>query len=144
MTDQQLQRECRVFTRHLIGQVPGDYVTGRYLDAHRVRPDFTPHSRFDRFLCGFARRSPVMARFADAFAVVFAPGSVLRRKLVLLLAMLESTAPHYRRLEEVSSNRALAFAGLFARGMLAALVLLLSLLVFLPARLLLGPAGAAE
>lgn len=144
MTDARLERECRVFTRHLIGRDPGDYVTGRYLDAHRVRQDFTPRSRFDRFLCGFARRSPFLARFADAFAAVFAPGSVLRRKLVLLLAMLESCAPHYRRLEAVSGSRALAFAGLIGRGLVAALVLLLSLVVFVPARVLLGPAGARE
>ena len=144
MSERRLQRECRVFTRHLIGTAPGEYVAERYLDAHRVRTDFTPRSRFDRFLCWFAAVTPFAARLADAWCAVFAPGSVLRRKLVLLLAMLESCAPHYRRLEDVSGNRALAFAGLFARGLGAALVLLVSVLLFLPARIVLGPAGAGK
>jgi hypothetical protein len=144
MSERRLQRECRVFTRHLIGTAPGEYVAERYLDAHRVRTDFTPRSRFDRFLCSFAAVTPLAARLADAWCAMFAPGSVLRRKLVLLLAMLESCAPHYRRLEDVSGNRALAFAGLFGRGLVAALVLLVSVLVFLPARIALGPAGGGK
>ena len=142
MSDDRLARECRVFTRHLIGTDPGDYVVARYVEAHRARPVFTPISRMDRFLCAFAGTAPVMTRFADAWSAVFAPTSVLRRKLILLLAMLESTAPHYRRLEVVPSARAAAFTSLFLRGVLAVLVLLVSLLVFGPARLVLGKAGA--
>jgi hypothetical protein len=141
VSDARLARECRIFTRHLIGADPGEYVTTRYTDAHRVRPGFTAESPFDRFLCAFARGSPLMTRLADAWSAVFAPTAVLRRKLVLLLAMLESSAPHYRRLEAVPSVRALAFLSLSGRGLLAVLTLLVSLLVFVPARLLLGKAG---
>jgi len=143
VSDDRLAHECRVFTRHLIGTDPGDYVVARYIDAHRARPVFTPVSRMDRFLCAFGGATPLMTRFADAWSAVFASNSVLRRKLILLLAMLESTAPHYRRLETVPSVRALSFASLFLRGVLAVLVLLLSLLVFVPARLVLGKAGEA-
>ena len=144
MNAPQLERECRVFTRHLIGSDPGDYVTARYVDAHRVRPGFAPHSRLDLFLCSFAGASPVTARLADAWAAVFAPGSTLRRKLVLLLAMLESSAPHYRRLEEVSGGRGVAFVGLIGHGLLAGATLLVSLLIFVPARIILGPTGDAS
>lgn len=144
MTDVRLARECRVLTRHLTGAEPGDYVTARYLDAHRVRPGFLPRTRLDRFLCAFARVSPLTARVADSWAAIFAPTSTLRRKLVLLLAMLESCAPHYRRLEDVKGGRTLAIAGLALRGVLAVLTLLLSLLVFVPARIVLGPAGDAQ
>jgi hypothetical protein len=141
VTDPRLARECRVFTRHLTGAEPGDYVISRYLDAHRVRRGFAPASRLDRFLCAFARVSPLAARLADSWAAIIAPTSTLRRKLILLLAMLESCAPHYRRLEDVRGGQAAAFAGLLFRGVLAVLVLLVSLLIFVPARILLGPAG---
>jgi hypothetical protein len=141
VSDARLRRECRVFTRHLIRSDPGDYIVARYIEAHRLRPVFTATSRFDRFLCAFARVSPFMTRFADAWSAVFAPTAVLRRKLVLLLAMLESAAPQYRRLEAVPSVRALAFVSLFFRGLLAALTLVVSLVIFVPARVLLGKAG---
>jgi hypothetical protein len=143
VSDARLARECRVFTRHLIGSDPGDYVVTRYVEAHRVRPVFSPVSRLDRFLCAFAGATPFMTRFADAWSAVFAPTAVLRRKLILLLAMLESTAPHYRRLEAVPGTRVAAFASLVLRGLLAVLTLVLSSLVFVPARLLLGKAGEA-
>lgn len=141
MSDRQLRRECRVFTKHLIGSEPGDYVLERYVDAHRVRTEFTPRSRFDRFLCSFADFSPLTARLADAWAAVFSPTSVLRRKLILLLAMLESSAPHYRRLEAVTGGRARAWTGLVGRGLLAAFTLIVALFIFVPARVVLGPAG---
>ena len=143
MTDTRLARECRVFTRHLIGTDPGDYVVARYIEAHHARTVFTPVSRLDRFLCAFAGAAPLMTRFADAWSAVFAPTAVLRRKLILLLAMLESTAPHYRRLETVPAARTAAFASLFLRGVLAVLTLLVSLIVFVPARVLLGRAKEA-
>lgn len=141
MSDARLRRECRIFTRHLIRRDPGDYVVARYIEAHRLRPVFTTTSRLDRFLCAFARVSPLMTRVADSWSAVFAPTAVLRRKLVLLLAMLESTAPHYHRLETVPATRAAAFASLLFRGLLAALTLVVSLVIFVPARLLLGKAG---
>lgn len=141
MSDRQLERECRVFTKHLTGSEPGEYVLERYIGAHRVRTEFTSRSRLDRFLCSFAGFSPLMARLADGWAVVFAPTSVLRRKLILLLAMLESCAPHYRRLEEVRGGRARILAGLAVRGVAAVLTMLVALFIFVPARVLLGPAG---
>jgi len=143
VTDARLARECRVFTRHLIGSDPSDYLIARYVDAHRLRPVFTATSRLDRFLCAFARADPLLTPVADAWSAVFAPTAVLRRKLILLLAMLESAAPHYRRLEAVPSVRAGAFVSLLARGLLAVLTLIVSLVVFVPARLLLGRAGEA-
>jgi nucleoside-diphosphate-sugar epimerase len=92
---EQLDAECRVFCRYLIGEEPSEYVLAKYRGAHQ--PGATGPLRqgveSGRSLVAFARRGPRAARLADSFAVLFARAGVLRRKLTLLLAILESMAP---------------------------------------------------
>jgi NADH dehydrogenase len=86
-----LAEEADTLCRHLTGQAPSEYVRRKYVEAHvvGVGPDRGPS--FDDTLVAFARRGPNRARLADAYAAVFSRGGTLRRKLVLLLAILEST-----------------------------------------------------
>lgn len=88
-----LERECIVFTRYLTGQRPDQYVVDRYVEAHALRPGLAagPATAFDRLLAGLAARHPLAARLADAFAGVFDRRSLLREKLVVLLAILETS-----------------------------------------------------
>ncbi|MEZ5063244.1 MAG: NAD(P)H-binding protein [bacterium] len=88
--DETLAREARLFTRHLIGREPPSSVMAKYSLAHapgRHGPGGGDHDR----LVLLARRGTFATRLADAWAAVFDRGGVLRRKLVLLLAILEST-----------------------------------------------------
>jgi hypothetical protein len=88
--EEQLAREAHVLTRHLIGEPPSAYVIEKYVRAHdpgRCGPGSGAGNR----LVSFARRSPFAARLADAWAAVFDRGGILRRKLALLVAVLEST-----------------------------------------------------
>lgn len=88
-----LERECIVFTRYLTGRRPDRYVVDRYVEAHALRPGLAagPATAFDRLLAGLAARHPLAARLADAFAGVFDRRSLLREKLVVLLAILETS-----------------------------------------------------
>jgi len=85
--------ECRVFCRYLVGIGPPSDVVAAYQKAHALgvvnlgRP--TP---MDRALLRVAGMGPALARTADAYAAVFARSGLLRRKLVLLIAILESRA----------------------------------------------------
>jgi hypothetical protein len=83
-------RECQVFSAYLLGVPPTAFVLGKYAVAHRVSTEFASGGEFDDFLVRAAARHRVFARMADAYARVFAPGSLLRRKLILLLAILET------------------------------------------------------
>src|SRR5262249_40949108 len=90
--DPELATECDVFCRYLIDRAATPAITGAYARAHAigsVEAD-RPATAFDRRLLQFARRGPRFARMADSYAVIFARLSVLRRKLVLLVAILES------------------------------------------------------
>jgi hypothetical protein len=134
-----LDRECRVFAAHLLGYAPDPYVRGKYTEAHRVVPGLGAGDRFDRFLLRFARAHRVSASIADAYARIFAPASTLRQKLVVLLAILETSAPAFRLVDAPPGGPrgwVLVHLGIRASG--ALLSLALGTLLLGPARVLLS------
>lgn len=90
-----LAAECGVFCRYLVdGDAPPDVVAA-YQRAHErgTVEAGVVSSPVDRALLRLARTAPSLTRVADAYAAVFAGAGLLRRKLVLLLAILESRGP---------------------------------------------------
>jgi hypothetical protein len=131
-----LERECDVFCRYLAGIPADDYLKARYRATHErgaVEPAGGA-SAYDRALVAFARISPLAARCVDAHARIFAGGGLLRRKLVLALALLEVRAPE--RVDSVTSG---SRAGFFVRAAFLAggfaVMLAVSTLILLPVRL---------
>ena len=93
------------------------------------------HSRFDRALVDFARSGSSRARLADAHARLFRPACLLRRKLVLTLALLECDGAHQRRVDEVSPGTRTGFLlQCVAWTATCALMALAGLLILLPLR----------
>ncbi len=131
-----LARECRTFTRALIGELPGEPVIAAYRRAHEAdAPLAVPGSRIDRWLARLGAVHPALARMADAYAALFVRRGAFRAKLVALLAILESGAPHHRRFEAPGRGRAAAWSLLVVWGLGATLALLAGLLVFGPLHL---------
>jgi len=93
---QTLARECAVFTGYLVKTAPTPLVVARYTDAHDQPALALAPAPDERALLSLARRSPTAARLADSYARLFAPTGTLRRKLVLLFAILETTPPTHR------------------------------------------------
>jgi hypothetical protein len=87
--------ECSVFCRYLTGQAPSEYVLTCYGDAAPSTSGFAqePLPLIDRGLLGLARKGRLPARIADSYARIFRPHSLLRRRLILVLAILENS-PH--------------------------------------------------
>lgn len=84
--------ECEVFCRYLIGEAPTAYVVEKYEAG--VKSEVFRQAKpttFDLKLLQFAAKRPLLTGLADAYSRFFRPNSILRRKLVLLLAILEST-----------------------------------------------------
>jgi hypothetical protein len=89
-----LESECIAYCRYLIRQPPGRYVIEKYCAAHE--PD-GPLSGIglrllDRFLWKVSHRS-FLLRLIDAFTLIFARHSILRKKWLLLIGILESSEP---------------------------------------------------
>jgi hypothetical protein len=94
-------RECEIFGRYLVSQRPTDYIRGQYELAVRVRnlANEAELAAFDRRTLGFACRCVFFTRVADAYCAIFHRHGVLRRKLILLLAILEHAPPTASRFD---------------------------------------------
>jgi len=131
-----LERECRVFAHYLTGREPSRYIIEKYLDFHQKIGVRGGEARFDRFLVSSAARGPYWTRMADSYGTLFRKNSILREKLVVVLALLECAPPTFEGLDRVPPG-GLAGAGLrlLLGGMNYALALLISSLLFSPVRL---------
>jgi hypothetical protein len=113
-----VRSECRIFTRYLAGIRADDTVIDAYargLESAAFR-DGPAQTRRDAMLLDMARRNSFAAGLADAWARFFAPAGQLRRRLVLLMAILESTTPGFEAFEPPPAGRVRAFAGLALTG----------------------------
>ncbi len=129
-----LEREARVFARALIGEPPSAYAVAQYVRAHAHLP-LRPSGAFERRLVAFAASGPWAARSADAGARVFAKGGMLRRKLVVLAAILECSPPHDAAFEPVTGSAFGILARLAVAGVGFGLALLAGALVLAPIRI---------
>jgi hypothetical protein len=131
-----LERECRVFARYLSGQEPSRYLIEKYLDFHQKIGVRGGTARFDRFLVSAAVRGPYWTRLADSYGTIFRRNSVLREKLVVVLALVECAPPAFETLDRVPPG-GLMGAGfrMLLGGANYALALLIGSLLFSPVRL---------
>jgi hypothetical protein len=114
-------------------------VVEQYIKAHHTSQKFSPADLFDQRLVGFARRRPLSTRLADSFARVFAPSSLLRRKLVLLLAILETASPTCHVIDRPPSRSRMVLASQLAAKMALWLIaLVVASAILFPSRLMSG------
>lgn len=135
----QLARECRIYTRYLLGQPATAYVLEKYADFHRQHGlvDGRSNDPFDRLLVAVSRRAVWLVGWADAYASRWARRATVRRKLVALLAILECSPTTFTAIDDVGATgpvRGLLYLAL--RGMTYVLTLL-------AATVLLGPLHVA-
>lgn len=140
-----LDDECRAFSHYLVGQSPTAYVLDKYRDAHRVGLPLDPTlgDSFDRFLVRISTLHPLMTRLVDVYTSMFLRGTLVRRKWVLLLAVVETCFPTYAYFDAPDADSVAAFCIKAARSMLMfCLALCLSLLLLAPVycALSVGPA----
>jgi hypothetical protein len=137
-----LRAECQALALYLTGVPPDDYVQGKYVQAHERNPQLAPTTSFDCLLLRWGTRGPLAARIVDAYASFFARRSAIRRKLVLLLAILESCGPERGFREEADGSGVLGVAlYVLMRGVVFAVTLAIASIVLLPAQLLMGGVG---
>ena len=131
MSSAQLERQARVLAQYLTGTKAPDSVVRKYLDYHRM------HDRaeigFDRFLLAISTRGPILTAIADSYCCHFRKSAVLRKKLVLLLALLECTGESSRRLDTADGTSGLRLWAMLAwRGTVHIAALAASLILVLP------------
>lgn len=87
MNDTDLRTEARVFGRYLVGQAPSETLVERYCAANHA----IPAVQGDDEVVAYARRHPWAVPLLDAAAGLTAGGSLLRKKLLVMTAIVETT-----------------------------------------------------
>ena len=142
-----LDREGRVFSRYLLGEV----ADGRIPDLYRAAvetgtagpfPELRP---FERLLARLARFHPAATRAVDIYARHFFPAAPVRKRLILMLAILESHAVSYAIIDTVDGGgRPLVLVRLVAAGCASLLLLALAVTILTPLRLALASRGSGD
>ena len=137
MRDELLTRECVALHRYLMGGPPSEYVVEKYEAAHRHLPALTTSSGwFDNFLLAASQRYSWLMRMVQVYARIFAPAAMVRKKAVLLLAIVECCAPALVSLQ-AARTRSPAVAVVMSTGTVVAFafLLLVAALVLAPIQL---------
>ena len=95
-----LRDEAIRFGRYLIGEVPGEPLIERYCRANAEL--FAAPTPEDQRLLALARRHPRTIAMLDAGTGLAAPHSLLRKKLLVMMAILETTPAYAARTEQRS------------------------------------------
>jgi len=90
-SENELAAECVVLARYLVGQEPTREIVDRYIAANRIL--LLDQSR-DQAELEFIHRHPSALPLLDAAAGFLKPESTLRKKALLLIAILEATPAH--------------------------------------------------
>jgi hypothetical protein len=129
-----LAAECEVFSTYLLGAAAPPDVAAAYIRAHRLGViGGAAGSALDRAALQMARGGPLRARAADAFAAFAARGGLLRRKIVLLVALLESRGDTADRIDTAQPGSVASFFLEAAiRGTLALILAAAAAVVIVP------------
>lgn len=138
---QGLAAECRVFTRYLTRTEATPYVLDKYRSCHRSLhvPSEALSTWFDGFLLALARLGPFGTGLVDTYSRWFAPRSVMRHKLALLLAVLEHSPEFYRPVTSARVGARWTVLGSLAlTGLREAAFLLMGVALLAPLHLVAG------
>lgn len=115
-----LAREARLFTRYLVSRDCPDELTQRYVSGYLAWQRREHGAGSDDGIADFALRHPVTLPFLDAAAAVIGRGALLRSKLRLMTAVLETTPRFVAEFTPRPSSRAAALLKLTRYSLVSA------------------------
>jgi nucleoside-diphosphate-sugar epimerase len=104
---QRLERECRIYTQYLVSEMPSEYIMNKYYEAHAKLNSLnqTPAAGLSRLLYKLSIKSPFLTRIADFYSAFFQKTSLLRKKLILLVAILENSPTTFTKFEVGNTHK---------------------------------------
>jgi NADH dehydrogenase len=135
--DVALEAEFRRNASYVAGAAPTRYQTEKYLDFHQRR-HLETRNAFDAFLLRLSRMGGIGLALADSYSGLFFRRSIVRSKLVLALAILESSSPSFAALDAPDPGGRFVWLRLALRGAMAGFSVLIAAPFLLPTQLVLG------
>ncbi|MFX0194696.1 MAG: hypothetical protein ACFFCW_01140 [Candidatus Hodarchaeota archaeon] len=134
-----LNDECNVFCYYLVNQKPTDYIIQKYQEGHEAS-DINQNlnsNTFNELLIAIAKINPFFTKLVDTYTCMLYKRSALRKKLLLLLAILESSAStHYSLDSPDSTNKTILFTKISQKGLIFILTFFLSTIFLMPLHVL--------
>jgi len=141
-----LAAECDIFARQIIGRPASDRTIKAYRGALMARGMAAAPTRpFERLTLALARKGTIPAGWVDAYSALLHRRGLVRRRMIVLAAILENTPEGAGAFDSpASGGKARALARLAWAGAAGCVSLALGLLVLMPARLVLALTGQAR
>ena len=130
-----LDYECKVFCRYLADVAPTSYIAKKYRDGNMatIVGNKMNIGFLNSTLIKISRRNLALFKLADAYTSMFARSSVLRKKTILLTAILECCPLTNHQFEIAdSSGISLFFIKGFLKGIMFIFLLVASIAIFMP------------
>ncbi|MFC1814568.1 NAD-dependent epimerase/dehydratase family protein [Thermodesulfobacteriota bacterium] len=128
-----VRKECRILVRYLIGSHVNAYTEKKYIQGHQ-KLNMELSDRFiDQLLMKKAIKSLFWVRLADIYSSIFYPQAAIRKKILLLIAILECQSFSYAQLDSVDEKSAFRlFLKLAKKGITSLIMLALSMILIGP------------
>jgi len=139
--------ECETYTRYLSGESADRYVVDVYsraLESVECLVEPTTN-RFDLLLARLSVKHPILTRAVDGYCRFFYRAAPVRKKLILLLAILESKGKYAEILDTADAlPRAKTLLHVVVQSTISVLVIGIATLVLLPLRRLIDQGVVEE
>ena len=113
----ELRTECRMITRYLVGQEPPPEILERYVRANHIL--LVESSKSDKHLIRYVHKHPWSLPYLDAACALLRRDCLLRNKILILLALLETSPSFVQYFLPERSSVPSTLGRLIMQGMLA-------------------------
>jgi hypothetical protein len=128
-----IEKECRLFTNYLINHEPDNYIQKKYQKGLRAIENNKGVAIFDSLLLKVALKGLFLTKLVDVYTSIFYRKALIRKKMLLLLAILECRTSTYIQIDSANeSSFYLLYLKLGYKAFVFLLWLVLSIIVFGP------------
>jgi len=129
-----LDQECCLYTSYLINWGADKYVCEKYHEAHALSSGLREgNKKLDSLLVAISLKHGFLTKLVDVYTRIVYPTSLVRKKWILLLAILESYGPSHLYFENADNDgRGKLYLRVAGKGLKFIVLLVISMVALMP------------